>query len=100
MTIYGSGGTGVRDSRRLHPGVLGLLITAVVIIVAVLAWLVMRSPAETPQPVAASAAPAVSTPAAAPSPTAPSGLAVGSWLVPPADDQDEYLTVRGEFATI
>ncbi len=51
-------------------------------------------------PAAASVAPVASSPAAAPTRTAPAGLATGTWLVSPADETDSYLTVKGEYATI
>ncbi|GIF03434.1 AbfB domain-containing protein [Actinoplanes siamensis] len=100
MTIYGRGGMDVRQSRRLHPGVLALVITAGVIVVAALAYLVLRSPAEPVTPVAASSAAVSSAPAAEPSPTAPAGLTTGTWQVSPADDPDSYLAVKGEYATM
>ncbi|AEV85892.1 arabinofuranosidase [Actinoplanes sp. SE50] len=104
MTIYGPGGVDVRDPRRrLHPGVLALVITAVIIIVAALAYFMMRSPADpTAQPAAvpSRAAAIAPSPASSPSPTDPSGLTTGSWQVTAADDRDTYLTVAGDFAAM
>src|SRR5690349_10004665 len=103
MTIYGRGGADVRERRRLHPGVLTLVIVAVIIVVAALAYLMLRSPAA-PAPVTAASSPAAqpvaSSPAAKPSPTAPDGLATGSWLVTPAGAPDTYLTVNGKYAAV
>ncbi|WP_436530680.1 AbfB domain-containing protein [Actinoplanes sp. HUAS TT8] len=103
MTIYGPGGAGTRERRRLHPGVLTLVGAAAVIVVAAGAYVVMRDPATEPVASASSvaAAPVVSSAAASPAAApAPDGLATGTWLVSPADAKDRYLTVTGEYARI
>lgn len=99
MTIYGHGGAGTRDRRHLHPGVVALVITAVVILGAAGGYFVMRDPAGTPI-AAASSAPVAAppSPSASPAPTAPDGLATGSWSITPADDEESFLTVKGDFA--
>ncbi|BCY12155.1 AbfB domain-containing protein [Actinoplanes sp. L3-i22] len=100
MTIYGSGGTGTQAGRRLHPGVLALVIASGLIVAAAVGYLVLRSPAAPVPQAAASPSVRPTTASAAPAPTAPDGLATGSWQVSPADDKSTFLAVKGEFATL
>jgi hypothetical protein len=107
MTIYGSGGSGVREPRRLHPGVLALVAVAGIIIVAAIGYFALRSPAEpTPQAATVTApgtpgqASPVASPSAAPSPAVADGLATGSWLVSATGDRGSFLSADGEFAAM
>ncbi|MFC7532011.1 AbfB domain-containing protein [Actinoplanes sp. GCM10030250] len=107
MTVYGSGGVHTREPRGggLHPGVIALVVSAGIIVVAALGYWILRSPAEPPAPAIPAAAPAASPAAAAssaesaPSPAKPR-LTTGLWLLSPADDRDQHLRADGEFAAI
>ena len=98
MTVYGPGGVDVRAPRRgLHPVVLALVISAVVVTLGAAGYWLLRDPEVVP-PQAASAAPAAPPSSRTPDPVE---LATGEWLVVAADAPDSYVGAAGDdFATL
>ncbi|WP_433833173.1 AbfB domain-containing protein [Actinoplanes sp. CA-015351] len=96
-TVYGRGGVDVGKSRGLHPGVLALVVIALVVVVAAVGFWLGRSPADEPSPaVPAAIAPASPVTEAAPSPT-PERFGAGFWSL---GIDGGYLGVDGDLAAV